>query len=106
MTQSDNDHEALTALRIAQDHIKKAGLSWEQLIQVKTKTSKYTPISDTYDSGYFKVVVECKEYTSLLNQNQVEWYNKVIRFKNKHGFIPEETWSNIVNDWNEFRKKH
>lgn len=106
MTQSDSDNEALTALRIAQSHIKKAGESWESLLGPKKQhKSAFKDISGSYDPRFWRAVVECKEFTSLLNQDQVDWFNKVIRFENKHRFIPDDIWEHVRDFWTNFREK-
>lgn len=52
LTASDQDGEALAAVRIATKIIKEAGLTWEQIISGDLKNYKTTEVKREYGRGY------------------------------------------------------
>lgn len=109
LTQSDNDAEALSAIRIANARLKQFDLSWQDLIKAvpteKTKrTYRYKPMPSTFDFGWFKAAVETVEFTGTLSAGHVEWLNSVVRFVNAHRFLPEKHWTDFVELWDNFRE--
>lgn len=108
LTQSDSDGEVLSAIRMANSRLKAAGESWESLINPplpKPKTYRYKQISDEFDRGWFNAVVECKEFTSILNQDQVDWANQLVRYVNANNYVPQKHWDILVKLWNQFRER-
>lgn len=111
LTQSDSDGEALTAIRMVNQKIKAAGLTWEILISAQSphkstqKQYRWKEMPEYYDRSWFKKTVEEREFTSTLDQSEVEWVNKLIRFNNKHGYLPEEAWTNYRKLWHNFRER-
>lgn len=108
LTQSDSDGEALSALRMANAKIKAAGLSWESLITPpppKPKNYRFKEMPDEFDRAWFNSIVECKEFTSLLNPDQVEWANQLIRYVNANNYVPQKHWDILYKLWNQFRER-
>lgn len=106
LTQSDADNEALTAIRMVNSRLKAAGMSWESLINPPKKQYRWKEMPDSYDGGFFNSVAECKDFTRLLVQDQVDWMNKLIRFKNKHHYLPQEAWNDLRTLWQSFRENY
>lgn len=110
LTQSDSDGEALSAIRIVNGKLKAAGMTWEILLKTAPKPAErqynWKMMPEIYDGPFFRAVVERKEFTSLLNQDQVDWVNKLIRFNNKHGYLPQDAWNTLRTLWQSFRENY
>lgn len=108
LTQSDSDGEALVAIRMVNSKMKAAGETWQSLIDPPSpspKSYRFKEISDEFDRGWFNAVVECKEFTSLLDQGQIEWANSLIRYVNANNYVPQKHWDTLVKLWNQFRER-
>lgn len=112
LTQSDADGEALTAIRLANKKIKEVGLSWDKLISAQTlqhsprqKQYRWKEMPEFFDRAWFRTTVEEREFTSQLDKEEVEWVNKLIRFQNKHHYLPHKAWTNYRTLWHNFRER-
>lgn len=105
LTQSDSDGEVLAAIRIANSRLKAAGQTWQSILDPATpspKNYRYKEMPDEFDRAWFNSVVECKEFTSLLNQDQIEWANSLIRHVNATNYVPQKHWDILYKLWNQF----
>lgn len=113
MTLSDNDNEALVAVRRANAILKKAGKRWNDILKQDAPwTSKpveknytYKQMPEDFDRGWFNSTMKCKEFTQRLDKEQVDILNEWIRFVNKHGFLPNKAWTSLRNVWQTFREE-
>lgn len=112
LTQSDSDGEALTAIRMVNQKLKAAGMTWEKLFSAQSpqatpqkKQYRWVELPEHFDAGYFRPTVAEKEFTGQLSPDDTEWVNKLIRFFNKHGYLPQEAWSNYRVLWHNFRER-
>jgi hypothetical protein len=108
LTTSDSDGEALAAIRTANSLLKKSGKTWEDMFKAVPKPEKpyrWNTAPMKFSPSFFTQIMECKDFTSSLNQDAIDWLNKVIRFYNKHKFLPEDAWMNVRDLWHVFREK-
>lgn len=107
LTNSDNDHEAINAMRAANTLLAKSGSNWSNVfkkVQKEQKSYRWKEMPQFFDSGFFRSAMECKEFMGYLSKDQIEALNTYIRFFNKHYYIPQKHWTKLVELWHNFRE--
>lgn len=108
LTQSDNDNEALAAVRQANKLLKNKNLSWPLLFKdqaEKQKPYRWHPCPQNFSASFFKQACECREFISFLRGDQVQALKTYVKFYNALGYISQDKWNGFVEVWNDFREK-
>lgn len=112
LTNSSNDNEALSAIRMVNNILAKENKSWKDIVKVevvpvkKKKSYRWHEAPYFFDAPFFRAMVEQREFTSLLSQEQVDAVNAMVRFFNKHKYLPEKHWAQLRDNWNKFRERN
>lgn len=120
LTQSDSDGEALNAMRMANSKLKAAGLTWQDVMSSNNPHAPANPYKEyskpkgdyrykeapkSFASSFFRATMDCKEFISSLDKDNVAWINKLINFFNDHRYLPQSAWTNFIELWDNFREQ-
>lgn len=106
MTQSDNDHEALVAIRIANTFLNNNSANWNDVIRKvpKRRVYHYNDISERYDMFHFLALIQVQEFINHLSQREIDWLNTVKNYVGRKNHVPQEHWTTVRKMWHTFRE--
>lgn len=100
MTTSDNDGEALAAMRKANSLLAKANMNWENFIGIKTKVEDVMKKHD--DPAIPKMFAAVLK--SAKGSPFIEWVKSAQRYYGERGYLTNRQYETLVKAFNSRKK--